>query len=968
MTARKATAIVLAWNRWDLTKRCLDTLRQTDLCDAEVLVVDNGSTDDTPRGLAGYDWIRVVRNPANLGFVRGNNAGVAAADPESDIVLLNNDLEFHQADWLQRLRRSAHCRKDAGIVGCRLALPDGRLLHAGAFMMPDTCWGQQLGALEKDIGQYPGLREVESIAFACAYIRRETIRAVGGLSEAYESYFEDTDYSLRAREKGFRTLVDGDVTLMHREHGSTSGDRKAFREIFQKSRETFRRHWVRQLEARYTRELVWHSIMNFPTGYASSCREILKALDRAGVRLTYQYVYGPGTPFPTKEAEISGDYLLDTIRLRRAPARPALSVVYGQGDVFHRNAGRRRVGFTMLEVDGFPKEWVKQANALDEVWVPTEFNRRGFLDSGLERPVHLIPLGVDPNYFHPAIKGFPNPDGEFVFLSNFEWGERKDPWLLLRAFNDTFRATEPVRLLCKVINKDASVRVLDEIRRLALDPAGGRLSFIFNRDFPYYQLGAFYRSADCYVSAGRGEGWDMPLIEAMACGLPTIATDWGAHTEFVHGGISYPLRVRATIPAIAKCPYYDGRSWADPDPEHLRFLLRHVYENRDEARGKGAAAAREVAQKWTWDRTAARIVARLDELASTDRVGRPSRIEAPRQAAAPSAPPDPPRRAPAPEEGSAERLAAVARLWDTTAAERQAKPIQGWLDSPIVQQTRIQPRITGDRDRDWLQGLWRRLGLPAGGRWLSLGCGVAGPEIAAARAGLFDSMLALDASADSLEIARKSAAERGVTNIAFELCDLDRVMLGEDEFDVALMIMSLHHVRELRWVLSQVRQALRSDGLFIVNEFVGPRQFQFSDEQLAVVRELLAALPERYRRDSATGAVKTEYVRLPVEHWNVADPSEAIRSDRILPEIRRQFRIVERFDYGGTILNPLLEHIVHNFDANDERDVALISMLGTIEDLLIAGRMIPSDFTAMVMRKKPGLAGLLPRAPRASSP
>ncbi|HTO87879.1 MAG TPA: glycosyltransferase [Thermoanaerobaculia bacterium] len=616
MTDRKATLIVLAWNRWDLTKRCLDTLRETDLTGAEVLVVDNGSTDETAAALESYPWLRVIRQSSNLGFVRGNNAGIAAADPDSDIVLLNNDLEFPQRDWLQRLRSAAHSRDDVGIVGCRLRLPDGRLLHAGAFILPDTMWGQQLGSLEKDIGQYPAVREVEGIVFACAYIRREALRAVGGLSEDYQSYFEDTDYSLRAREAGYKTLVCGEVTLVHNEHGSTSGDSQAFLQIFQKSRETFRKKWAKKLEARYTRSIFWQSIMNFPTGYASSCREILRALDRQGVRVTYRYVYGPGTPFPIPEPPSNGDYLLDVIHGRSAPARPPLAVVYGQGDVFEANRGRRKVGFTMLEVNGFPKDWVRQANQMDEVWVPTEFNRQGFLESGLKRPIHRIPLGVDPDYFHPGLQGYPSPAGEFVFLSNFEWGERKEPWLLLAAFNDVFRASEPVRLLCKIINKDPSVRVLEEIGNLGLKESGGRVSFIFNREFPYYQLGSFYRSADCYVSAGRGEGWDMPLIEAMACGLPTIATDWGAHTEFVHEGISYPLRVRGTIPAVAKCPYYEGFSWADPDPEHLRHLLRHVYENREEAKGKGAAAARETAAKWTWAQSGRKILSRLDAIES----------------------------------------------------------------------------------------------------------------------------------------------------------------------------------------------------------------------------------------------------------------------------------------------------------------------------------------------------------------
>jgi GT2 family glycosyltransferase len=615
MTAarRKATLVVLAWNRWELTRKCLDSLGQTDLSDTEVLVVDNGSTDQTPDALRRYPWLRVLRNPQNLGFVRGNNAGIAAADPESDVVLLNNDVEITQRDWLQRLRECAHSRAEAGIVGCRLVLPDGRLLHAGTYMMPDTMWGQQIGSLEKDVGQYVSTREVEGIVFACAYLKRELLSAIGGLAEDYQSYFEDTDYCLRARKAGFRTLLCGEVTIIHDEHGSTKGDMGEFERIFQTSRAIFRKKWRKELEARYTREVLWQSIMNFATGYALSCREILRALDRRGVRVAYRYVYGPGSPFPVMEPESNGDYVMNVLRGRQ-PGRSKVAVVYGQGDVFARNAGRRKVGFTMLEVDGFPREWVRQANRMDEVWVPTEFNRRGFIESGLKRPIATIPLGVDTDHFHPGIVGHPNPSGEFVFLSNFEWGERKEPWMLLKVFNEEFSSREPVRLLCKIINRDPMVRVLDEIRRLGLKETGGKISFLFNREFPYYQLGSFYRSADCFISAGRGEGWDMPLMEAMACGLPTIATEWGAHTEFVREEIAFPLRVKGTIPAVAKCPYYEGFSWADPDPEHLRFLLREVYENREEARRRGAAAAREMAARWTWDHAAGRILERLTEL------------------------------------------------------------------------------------------------------------------------------------------------------------------------------------------------------------------------------------------------------------------------------------------------------------------------------------------------------------------
>jgi GT2 family glycosyltransferase len=615
--ARRASLVILAWNRWELTASCLETLAATDLTHAEVLVVDNGSTDETPRRLAEVGWIKVVTLPENVGFVRGNNAGIAVAEPGNDIVLLNNDLLFTQPDWLPRLAACAAGEPRIGVVGCRLRLPDGRLLHAGTYILPDTLWGQQIGALEKDIGQFPGVREVEGIVFACAYIKREVIDSIGGLALDFESYFEDTDYCLRARAAGFSTVVCGDVTLVHDEHGSTRGDDGALMRLFDASRGIFRAKWGKALAERYRHELLWQSIMNFPTGYAMSCREILRALEATGVRTAYRYLYGPKTVFPVCEPAATGDHRLDVIRGRatpRWPRRPGVAVVYGQGDVFAENRGRYRIGYTMLEVDGFPADWVRQANRMDEVWVPSEFNREGFLRCGLRRPVHVVPLGVDTDYFHPAVHGYRNPRGEFVFLSSFEWGERKEPWLLLKAFNEVFSAREPVRLVCKVMNRDSSLSLGEEIRRLRLKETGGRISYLFNLDFPHYQLGSLYASADCFVAVSRGEGWNMPLMEAMACGLPAIATDWGGHRAFVHPGNSYPLRLRGTVPAVAKCPYYAGFSWADPDPEHLRHLLRDIYEDREEARRRGAAAAREIAERWTWAHTAQAIVGRLDAI------------------------------------------------------------------------------------------------------------------------------------------------------------------------------------------------------------------------------------------------------------------------------------------------------------------------------------------------------------------
>lgn len=597
-----------------MTARCLETIaRHTDLATTEVLVVDNGSSDETPQKLTGYPWLRVLRLERNLGFVRGNNAGIAAVARDRDVLLLNNDTEILQDGWIAALQATAYARPDTGIVGCRLRLPDGRLLHAGTYMLPDTVWGQQIGSLERDVGQYARDREVEGVVFACAYLKRALLERIGALSEAYESYFEDTDYCLRARDAGFTTWLCGGVTLVHHEHASSADTPGMFDRVFGRSRSEFRRRWQAKLAARYAHDLAWQSILNVPTGYAMSTRAYLRALDDQGVRLSYAYVYGPGSPMPLGEPAGSGDYRLDVIAQRPMPRRPPVSVVYGQGDVFARARGRYRIGYTMLEVDGFPDEWVRQANAMDEVWTPSSFNADGLRASGVVRPIHVLPLGVDLDHFHPGITACRNPRGDFVFLASFEWGERKAPELLLPVFNRTFRRSEPVLLLCKVINRDPGVDVRRALAALALSPGGGRIAVLHNREYDYHQLGTLYRSADCYVSAGRGEGWDMTLMEAMACGLPAIATDWGAHTDFVTGDYAYPLPVRGTVPAVARCPYYRGFRWADPDPDALSALLRHVFEERAEAAEKGRRAAAAMAA-WSWSVAAARVVGRLSAI------------------------------------------------------------------------------------------------------------------------------------------------------------------------------------------------------------------------------------------------------------------------------------------------------------------------------------------------------------------
>jgi GT2 family glycosyltransferase len=614
---KAVSVIILTWNGVDYTKACLDSIRtKTDFPDYRIIVADNGSTDGTVEYLRKQTDVATVLNRANLGFTKGNNLAIAQSDPESDVILLNNDTEIVQPDWIATLQEVAYSAPDIGIVGCRLVRPDGMLQHVGTYLPLDSFAGEQIGACEKDINQFPGNNDVEGVVFACVYLKRETLNQVGLLDEDYFSYFEDTDYCFRVKERGLRVICCGSVRVIHHEHVSTRVNGVQQREVFESAKVVFRRKWESKLLAnRYSREIGWHSLMNFPTGYAISSRELATALDRNGVHVAYRYVYGPGTLFPPDEPETSETKMAAMIRARPLDARRP-QVVYGQGDIFERNFGAYKIGFTMLETDGIPAEWARQANLMDEVWCPSHFNAKTFRDSGVTRPIHVIPLGVDPGYFNPQIRTS-RVSEQYTFLSVFEWGERKAPELLLHAFNDEFRFDEPVVLVCKILNADTSVDVHDQIRRLELNPAGGSIHVSLNQVVPTYQLGMVYRSADCFVLTTRGEGWGMPILEAMACGLPVIATDWSAQCDFMNAGNAYPIAVDRLIPAVAKCPYYKGFQWAEPSYSDLRRLMRHVYTNRGEARAKGERASHEVLSRWTWDNAALKIITRLDEITAT---------------------------------------------------------------------------------------------------------------------------------------------------------------------------------------------------------------------------------------------------------------------------------------------------------------------------------------------------------------
>ncbi|HMA29315.1 MAG TPA: glycosyltransferase [Thermoanaerobaculia bacterium] len=351
--------------------------------------------------------------------------------------------------------------------------------------------------------------------------------------------------------------------------------------------------------------VTWQSRWGLPIGYAIHSEEIALQLLSRGVDLSYR-------PTPWPRDSIIENPVLDAIS-ERPPYEDAPQISYEQADLFHTAHRALKIGWTMLEVDGIPRRWADFCNRMDEIWVPSRWGAERFAACGVTRPVRVMPLGYDPLRFRPDLPA-PRASERFTFLSVFEWGERKAPETLLRAFSSAFTAKDDVLLLLRVNNFDGHVKVHDQIEELKLPKDGPPVALLYNHHIAAKQLGTLYRSADAFVLPTRGEGWGMPILEAMACGLPVIATAWSGPSEFFHEGVGYPVALKGFVAADAKCPHYAGFRWADPDADDLAAKMRRVYERRDEGKETGARAAAEAAAKWTWARTAERIIERLREI------------------------------------------------------------------------------------------------------------------------------------------------------------------------------------------------------------------------------------------------------------------------------------------------------------------------------------------------------------------
>ena len=161
---------------------------------------------------------------------------------------------------------------------------------------------------------------------------------------------------------------------------------------------------------------------------------------------------------------------------------------------------------------------------------------------------------------------------------------------------------------------------------------------------------------------------------------------------------------------------------------------------------------------------------------------------------------------------------------------------------------------------------------------LSVGCGSATVEIEFAAFKEIESVVAVDIAFSQIDYARKSVSGTSIeSKLDFKVLDYSRENVA-GQFDVVLFNSSLHHFKDIPALLNKVCSNLRPGGLLLLNEYVGPDRFQWTDEQLMLINDLLTSIPCRYRRIFRTRLIKNKVRKPGILRMIVNDPSEAPHS------------------------------------------------------------------------------------------
>lgn len=273
------------------------------------------------------------------------------------------------------------------------------------------------------------------------------------------------------------------------------------------------------------------------------------------------------------------------------------------------------------EMGDMPQKWYTPfIETVDEIWVYSKANKEIYIKAGIpEEKVFVVPLGIRKELYEKDYEPYRlNTQARYKFLFNGGTIFRKGVDLLIEAYIQEFAKEEDV---CLVIKDIGINNIYQETYQSLIEKEAGKRKnpeiIYLKEDLNDNSLMELYKACDCYVHPYRGEGFGLPIAEAMGHGLPVIVTGNGSALDFCKPEFTYFLdfEFKHFIEVNEKNEEIKN---LHPFPEvkvgSLRYWMRYVFNNREEAKQKGRAAKDFILENFTWQNTANIIIEHLEEI------------------------------------------------------------------------------------------------------------------------------------------------------------------------------------------------------------------------------------------------------------------------------------------------------------------------------------------------------------------